>query len=119
MSMSSTYCIIAGYDLTGFDTDKFKDWIWDKEGEKYICYQRKGKVQLFTDPEQGKHLYLGYILALGDAYEFEPAFIDISNLESLRGKVDSVLLHLQETGVIIKDSHFHPEFRIIAFEEYS
>ena len=39
MSMGSYYYVIAGYDLTGNETDKFKDWKWSDYGEDYICNQ--------------------------------------------------------------------------------
>jgi hypothetical protein len=45
MSMESHYYVIAGYDLTGNETDKFKDWKWSDEGEDYICNQYKGEIQ--------------------------------------------------------------------------
>ena len=33
MSVESKYYAIVGYDLTGYETDKFKDWKWTDEGE--------------------------------------------------------------------------------------
>ena len=44
MSMESHYYVVAGYDLTGNETDKFKDWKWSDEGEDYICNQGKGEI---------------------------------------------------------------------------
>lgn len=41
MSMESHYYVIAGYDLTDCETDKFKDWKWTEEGEDYINNQCK------------------------------------------------------------------------------
>lgn len=46
MSVDRNYYVIAGYDLTGMETDKFDDWKWSEDGEKYTCYHRKGKIQL-------------------------------------------------------------------------
>lgn len=37
MSMNKHYYVIAGYDLTGWETDKYEDWKWSDDGEKYIC----------------------------------------------------------------------------------
>ena len=35
MSVSRDFYVIAGYDLTGWDTDKLRDWKWE-DGEEYI-----------------------------------------------------------------------------------
>ena len=80
MSVVSNYYVIAGYDLTGMETDKFDDWKWTDEGEKMICYQKKGYIQLFDDPMNGSHLYLGYILASGDEYGFKTAKINLNEV---------------------------------------
>ena len=47
MSISRNYYVIAGYDLTGFATDKFDDWKWD-DGEEYFCNQIKGYIKMAT-----------------------------------------------------------------------
>ena len=39
MSVSRDFYVIAGYDLTGWDTDKLRDWKWE-EGEEYIIAAR-------------------------------------------------------------------------------
>ena len=36
MSVNRNYYVIAGYDLTEFKTDKFKDWKWTEEGENIL-----------------------------------------------------------------------------------
>lgn len=117
MSINKNYYVIAGYDLTGWDTDKFKDWKWTDEGERYTCYQTKGEIQLFDNPMCGEHLYLGYVLASGDEYEFETAKFNIADIERQIPYVKNKLFQLQEIGVISKDPHFKPEIKIIAFEE--
>lgn len=117
MSVNKNYYVIAGYDLTGWDTDKFKDWKWTDEGERYTCYQTKGEIQLFDDPMCGEHLYLGYVLASGDEYEFETTVFDLADVEAKFGTVRSEFTKLQEIGVISKDPQFKPEIKIIAFEE--
>ena len=80
MSVNRNYYVIAGYDLTGMETDKFDDWKWSDEGEDYICYQRKGKIQFFYDPMSGGHLYFGYILACGDMYEYETSKFKVEDV---------------------------------------
>lgn len=117
MSVEKKYYIIAGYDLTGWDTDKFKDWKWTEEGEKYIYNHIKREIQLFDDPMCGEHLYFGYILASGNEYEFKTTIFDLSDVEAKFGNVRSELTKLQEIGVISNDPHFKPEIKIIAFEE--
>ena len=79
MSMESNYYVIAGYDLTGNETDKFKDWKWSDEGEDYFCKQRKGEIQFFDDLMSGSYLYFGYVLASGNEYSFDTEMFDGSN----------------------------------------
>ena len=118
MSVERSYYLINGYDLTGMDCDKFDDWKWTDEGEDYFCYQRKGKIQLFDDPmRSGTHLYLGYILAVGNQYEFETTKLNDEEIIRSRGYVKEELVKLQELGIITKDPHFVPKLQLIMFEE--
>lgn len=117
MSVVSNYYVIAGYDLTGMETDKFDDWKWTDEGEKYTCNQTKGKIQLFDDPMSGCHLYFGYILASGDAYGYETSKFKVDDVNGIYGDVKAELVKLIEMGVITEDPNLIPEYQIIAFEE--
>ena len=117
MSVDRSYYLINGYDLTGWDCDKLIDWKWTDEGEDYFCYQRKGKIQLFDDPMSGTYLYLGYILAAGDQYEFETTKLNDEEIIRSRGYVKEELVKLQELGIITKDPHFVPKLQLIMFEE--
>lgn len=117
MSMESHYYVIAGYDLTGNETDKFDKWKWTDEGEEYTCNQDKGEVQFFDDPMNGSYLYFGYILASGDEYSFDTEMFDVSDIEKCSGKVKAELIKLQEIGIISKDPHLDPVFKVIVFEE--
>ena len=115
MSISRDYYVIAGYDLTGMKTDKFDDWIWSDEGEKYTCYQRKGKIQLFCDPMSGCYLYFGYILADGDMYEYETSKFKVEDINNARDDVKNELSKLVDMGLI--NPKFILEYQVIAFEE--
>lgn len=117
MSVNKNYYVIIGYDLTGWETDKFEDWKYTEEGEEYICNHIKGKIQLFDDPMSGEHLYFGHVLASGDEYEFETTVFDLTDVKIAFGNVRAELTKLQEIGVISKDPHFKPEIKIITFEE--
>lgn len=117
MSMESNYYVIAGYDLTGSETDKFNEWKWTDEGEDYINNQCKGEIQFFDDPMSGSYLYFGYVLADGDEYGFDTTSFEVSDIEKCSGKVKSELVKLQEMGIITKDPHFKPVFKVIVFEE--
>ena len=119
MSINRNYYVIAGYDLTALRTDKYNDWQWTDEGEKYICYQRKGKIQLFNDPMSGSHLYLGYILAAGDEYKFETSKFDVEEVQNVQPSVMAELIKLVDIGVVSKDPKIVPKYQIIAFEECS
>lgn len=115
MSVESSYYSIIGYDLTGSGTDKFDDWKWTDEGERYLCNQVKDEIQLFDDPMSGMHLYLGYILACGDAYEVETVKRDINDVVDKVGLVTNAFVKLKELGVIQKNTDRKCQF--IMFEE--
>lgn len=117
MSVDRNYYVIAGYDLTGMETDKFDDWKWSEDGEKYTCYHRKGKIQLFTDPMNGQYIYFGYILADGDMYEYETSKFKVEDINGVYGDVKAELVKLIEMGMFTKDPRFIPEYQVIAFEE--
>lgn len=119
MSVNKSYYVIAGYDLTGWETDKYEDWKWTDEGEAYLCNQRKGKIQLFDDPMSNSHLYLGAILVAGDEYEFRTTKFDMEDAYNAQPDVMSDLVKLIDFGVISRDPKFKPKFQIIAFEECS
>ena len=114
MSLFKNYYVIAGYDLTGHATEKYESWKWSADGEKYLCYQSKGNIQLFDDPCNGSHFYLGYILAHGDQYDFPATEIEFDALTE--EAVSIKLKELCDLGII--DSH-GGRFKIIAFEECS
>ena len=119
MSISRNYYVIAGYDLTGWDTDKYEDWKWTDEGEKYLDYQSKGQIQLFDDPMSGDYLYLGYVLAKLDMYENETFKFNLDVVNQVKESVESELIKLIDLGVISESTKFKPKYEVIAFEECS
>lgn len=118
MSMDKNYFIIAGYDLTEYRTEKYDDWKWTDDGEQYICYQSKGHVQLFDDPMDSNHLYLGYVLAQGDEYYMETTKLRANDILYLPTKlaVDAKLGDLIEAGVVSPDAE-SVYYEVIIFEE--
>lgn len=119
MSINKNYYIIAGYDLTGWETDKYEDWKWTDEGEKYLCNQTENHIQLFDDPMSDEHLYLGFILANGDQYYFKTAKFDMDIVNQVQCYVKSELVKLIGLGVISKDPKLmvNLRYQVIAFEE--
>lgn len=117
MSISRDYYVIAGYDLTGWDNDKFDDWKWTDDGEEYFCNQIKGRIQLFDDPMSGDYLYFGYVLAKLDMYEAETTKFDIDVVNQVKENVEGELIKLIDLGVISKDPKFKPKYQVIVFEE--
>lgn len=65
----------------------------------------------------GSYLYFGYVLTDGDEYSFNTEMFDVSDIEKCSGKVKAELVKLQEMGVITKDPHFNPVFKVIVFQE--
>ena len=116
MSLYKNYYIIAGYDLSAYKTEKYEDWKWTDEGEQYICRQSKGNIQLFDDPCNGDHLYLGYILANGDQYEFRSTNIETDIIDYQRIFVNNALFKLIGLGVI-DDCYKNIDYKVIVFEE--
>ena len=119
MSMDKNYYVIAGFDLTNYKTDKFDDWRWTDEGEKYLCYQRKGKIQLFDDPMNGDYLYLGYILAAGDEYEFKTEMFNVDLVKLVDMDVTKELVNLNNFGAIEEDALEKCAYKVIVFEEWT
>ena len=118
MSVSKKYYVIAGYDLTRFRTNNYEDWKWTKEGEELTYNQRKGCIQLFDDPMSGLHLYLGYILASADEYEFETVKINWAEASRQEPLVCQKLKQLIDANVMpdvfnSKDLRYE----LIVFEE--
>ena len=119
MSIDKNYYVIAGYDLTGYKTDKYDDWKWTDEGEKYLCYQSINHIQLFDDPMSDKHFYLGYIFAKGDEYDFETTKVNILDLKDKRARCCDELKQLRDIG-IVDENIFESEnlkYEMIVFEE--
>lgn len=119
MSIRSDFYVIVGYDLTGCETEKYEDWEYTDEGEKYHCNQFKGKIQFFNDPMSRNYLYFGYILGEGEAYEFDTIKFDIDDISEAKAKAQDELNKLIKLGVIQKDAHIKRECHVIAFEEVS
>ena len=119
MSVNRDYYVIAGVDLTGLQTDKFNEWRWTDEGEQWFCYHRKGKIQLFDDPMCGDYLYLGFILAAGDEFDCPITKFDIIDVNGAFEDVALALNKLRRDGVITQNSQFVPQYKMIAFVEYS
>ena len=119
MSMNKNYYVIIGYDLTGFKTDKYDDWKWTDEGQKYLCYQSKGRVQLFDDPMSNSHFYFGHILAAMDEYEFET--VNIVHGEFILYDCFEELKYLIDIGVVDKSIYMSKNLnkKMIIFEECS
>lgn len=117
MSLYKNYYIIAGYDLTGYATDKYEDWKWTDEGEQYMCRQIKGNIQLFDDPCNGEHLYFGYVLAHGDQYDFQTCKFCASKVDALQHYVMNGLFELIKLGVIDEECKSLEQYKVIAFEE--
>ena len=117
MSICRNYYVIAGYDLTGFETDKYDDWQWTDKGEEYHCNHTKGEIQLFNDQMRGEYLYFGYVLAAGDQYDFKTTKFTSTSIERQLPYVAVKLNELVNLGVISKDVYDHINYEVIVFEE--
>ena len=89
--------------MTKYKTDKYDDWQWTDDGQNFTCYQSRGHIQLFDDPMSGSYLYLGYVFAAGDEWEFRTTKFDIVEAERQMNNVTEKLRHLKDVGVISED----------------
>ena len=120
MSINRNYYVIAGYDLTSFRTEKYESWKWTPEGENMTNNQRKGQIQFFDDPMDGSHLYLGYVLASGDEYEFPTTKISFSEVERLRPYAKNKVEQLFYDGVFPNTMPLQDlKYEVFVFEECS
>lgn len=118
MSIDRDYYVIAGYDLTKYKTDKYRDWHWTDEGQSFTNCQRRGQIQLFDDPMANRYLYLGYIFVAGNEYDFKTQKFDIVEAERQSLNVSKKLSHLKDIGVISEDlDELAITYEFIAFEE--
>ena len=127
MSVERNDYIILGFDLTKYRNKIYtEEWCTDENIDKWECYQSKGKIQLFSDPMCGSHLYFGYILSAQNEYD-KPETIKInladSNELDINEKYDLVLDNLMDSNLFslplknIVDDDKVP-FEIIFFAEY-
>lgn len=116
MSMERTNYVIVGYDFT-----KFKDRLYTREWysnddvrEMREDYQRKGNVQVFSDPCSGNYLYFGYILSVDDEYSDSGTVkFGLSDLQDKKKLVDS---KLKQVGWNIPIEPV--PYEVICFTEY-
>ena len=50
MSVNRNYYVIAGYDLTGLDTDKFNEWKWTEDGKSILAIRQRKKFSYSMTP---------------------------------------------------------------------
>ena len=91
---------------------------------KVYLQSGKGRNSVILWPHEWRTsvswIYLGYILACGDEYEFETTKIDIdTDINYVSKYVAEALRELQEIGVISKDYEYkdRPKYQVIIFEE--
>lgn len=117
MGMEATHYTIIGYDLTAYKTDKFDNWKWTEDGEKFCNYQLKGNFQFFDDPTSGNYLYFGFILSENNEYGDEKSAYFIEDIHQRIPDVESKLKELIETGILSDDAHYE-KIQFISFVEW-
>ena len=118
MSVSKNYYVIAGCDLTPYRTSKYDDFKWTPEGEQLTHYQQKGRIQFFNDPMDGRYLYLGYILACGDEYDFPTVKFNMKTFAMQEQYVRDKIKQLVISGILSPEAcSMGIKYEIIVFEE--
>lgn len=113
MGMEATHYTIIGYDLTGCKTNKFDDWRWTEEGERFFAYQSKGYIQFFDD---GNYLYFGYILSENSEYGDRESMCSIGDIQRPIPYIKARLRGLVSDGVI--NDIDYEKIRLISFVEW-
>jgi len=118
MSVSVGFYTIAGYDLTNYKKDEYENFVYSKRYDELTDFQTKGNIQLFTDPMDGDHLFLGYVLSAiedDEMYGENITSIDVDEVMNKAEEVDKVLNELIEFGMI--NDNCHAAFKILSFTE--
>ena len=118
MSVESNIYFVFGYDLSDkrdeLITEEFMD---DDDNERFYYNQRRGQVQMFTDPMSGSYLYYGYIAASFDEYYDAHEYITAFDTPGLFK--DMVDKEAKELPAVWQKAMEDAEFSIIAFVEYT
>lgn len=102
MNIERFYYGIIGYDLTGYETDKFEKWRLTDKGKYYFTHRETEEIQLFYGKE--RNLYLGYIILSINQYGYERTDDDdLNNISNIVELVKNELNKLKYFGIIRKD----------------
>ena len=117
MSSERNDYVILGYDLTTYMDTIYDDWLEDEENiEKWEYNQKAGKIQLFSDPMSGGHLYFGYIVSGHN--EWDPDVVVAISMEDMLTMKQEVDDKLYETGLDIDGIAEELEYNVICFTEW-
>lgn len=103
MSVNAEVFLIIGLDVEPYLMDKFKDWKWTKEGEKYTDYRREEQIQFIEDGMNGLYTYFGYIVSnIDEMYgNYHKEIPEMPN--DITSKVDNKLIELVNLGILKSD----------------
>lgn len=103
MSVNAEVYLIVGLDVEPYLTEKFDDWKWTEEGEKYTDYCTEGEVQFIEDGMCGTYTYFGYIVSnIDEVYESYKKEID-ENADEIIIKIAKKILELVNLGILKED----------------
>lgn len=116
MSVNKEIFLIIGCDIKDYLSDKFKDWYWTKDGEKYHDYKTKGNIQIIDDGMSGIYTYFGYIIAnFEDDYGNHCEEIDFKNIDEISVEVESELQELINREIMDKEKCKDLKMKVILF----
>lgn len=116
MSVSEEVFLIVGCDIKDCVTDKFEDWYWSDEGERYSCNAEKGHIHIIEDGMCGNYTYFGYIAAnIKDHYSIVKEEIDIDNFNLRKKEVENGIKYLADIGVLDKNKINDLKIKMILF----
>lgn len=118
MSVDAEAYLIVGLNVKPYLTEKFEDWKWTDDGEKFTDYCNEDNVQFIIDGMCGNYTYFGYIIGkIEEMYGNYSKEIDC-NYALIPEKVNDNLIYLVHQG-ILKEEVLHQQLKMILFNHCS
>lgn len=124
MSMEYSYYVIIGYDITQMiiETEALSEWAFE-DGSKYFDYGFVNNVQIFNDPAENEHVYLGKIIWCAEEFnyqgneirDFDSNLMDKHDCE----KINEIFEALRVNGFVDIEARLDDKPKLICFVEWT
>lgn len=114
MSTNCEIFLILGCDVDNYITEKYEEWRWSEEGERYTEYQAEEEMQFIEDGMCGMYNYFGYIISNIEDF-YGKCTKELSNdVFNKRDDIIAELKKLVDIGVL-KEDVLNKELKLILF----